>query len=365
MKVTLLGKPQVIMSNPFSKYRYFGWPTVARLKNGKIAVVASGYRFHHLCPFGKTVISYSENEGETYTVPAPVFDTVLDDRDGGIVPFGESGVLVTSFNNTVAQQKEWALNETIVKSEEERTFRLSYLNQITKEEETAALGSSFRISRDNGVTFGPPIKIPVTNPHGPAVLPDGSFLWVGNVFGNGELPLAVYRIQADGTAEKRGEIEPIVYQEAPRKSFEPHAFVLEDGTILVHFRVEEAMFTVYQTQSTDGGYTWSKPRKLLHDFGGSPPHIFRHSSGVLISTYGFRGVEWKAPFGVRAMFSRDNGVTWDVDHDLYLTDISPDLGYPSTIELKDGSLLTVFYGAETPDGPPVIWQQKWRIEECI
>ena len=29
----------------------------------------------------------------------PVVDTVMDDRDGGITPFGESGVVVTSFNN--------------------------------------------------------------------------------------------------------------------------------------------------------------------------------------------------------------------------------------------------------------------------
>ena len=78
------------MSNPFSKHNYFGWPTAARLQNGTIAVVASGLRLRHICPFGKTVISYSNDEGQTYTLPAPVIDTVLDDRDGGIMPFGKS-----------------------------------------------------------------------------------------------------------------------------------------------------------------------------------------------------------------------------------------------------------------------------------
>ena len=87
MKIINIGDTKVIMSNPHSKHNYFAWPTVTRLQNGKIAVVASGYRLRHVCPFGKMVISYSENEGETYTSPAPIIDTPLDDRDGGILAF--------------------------------------------------------------------------------------------------------------------------------------------------------------------------------------------------------------------------------------------------------------------------------------
>ena len=100
MKIKLLGQVRTVMSNPDSKHNYFGWPTAVRLQNGKIAVVASGFRLGHVCPFGKTVISYSEDEGETFTYPAPVIDTPLDDRDGGILAYGKSGVIVTSFNNT-------------------------------------------------------------------------------------------------------------------------------------------------------------------------------------------------------------------------------------------------------------------------
>ena len=172
MKIIPMGEPEIIMNNPESRHNYFGWPTVTRLQNGKIAVVASGFRLRHVCPFGKTVIAYSEDEGRTYTKPAPVIDTVLDDRDGGIVPFGKSSVIVTSFNNRVAFQKSRA----------ETAYDLEYLNLITPAEESAALGSTFRISHDCGVTFGPIMKSPITSPHGPVVLPDGSLLWVGTVF---------------------------------------------------------------------------------------------------------------------------------------------------------------------------------------
>ena len=68
------------------------------------------------------------------------------------------------------------------------------------------------------------------------------------------------------------------------------------------------------------------------------------------------------PYGIKIMLSRDNGKTWDTDNWLYETTVSTDLGYPATVELKDGSLLTVFYAHETADSPAVIMQQKWRLE---
>ena len=71
MKIKTIGSHKTILSNPQSKHGYFGWPTVAILKNGKIAVGASGYRIGHVCPFGKAVLAISENEGESYTHPFP------------------------------------------------------------------------------------------------------------------------------------------------------------------------------------------------------------------------------------------------------------------------------------------------------
>ena len=63
------------------------------------------------------------------------------------------------------------------------------------------------------------------------------------------------------------------------------------------------------------------------------------------------------------MFSKDNGKSWDVGYDIYVNTVSADLGYPSTVELNDGSLLTVFYARREADGPAVIMQQRWKIEE--
>lgn len=358
MKIIKTDDAKIIMHNPHSHHNYFGWPTVAKLQNGRLAAVASGFRRRHVCPFGKAVIAYSEDGGETYTPPAPVIDTVLDDRDGGILAFGENGVIVTSFNNTTAFQRS---------NDESDAYDLAYLDSVDAQEEADALGATFRVSHDCGVTFGEIHKSPVSSPHGPLEMPDGTLLWVGYRFSPNDTPqpdacIEAHRIYPDGTMEYVGRIENVTIDGAQPLSCEPHAVVLDDGTLLAHIRVEQNrphIFTIYQSESGDGGKTWSKPVRLLPLTGGAPPHVLKHSSGMLICTYGYR----QPPYGIKAMFSRDNGKTWDSGYDVYVNNVSGDLGYPSSVELDDGSILTVFYAHPGEREPAVIMQQKWRFTE--
>ena len=361
MKIIKQGQPQVIMSNPKGRHNYFAWPTVAKLQDGRIAVAASGFRLRHVCPFGKTVIAYSSDHGKSYTEPAPVIDTVLDDRDGGILPFGENSVIVTSFNNTTDFQRH---HKSATPND------LHYLDSVKPDLEKQDLGVNFRISHDGGETFGKLMKSPVTSPHGPTELPDGRLLWVGRTFSpeNKKMPkdcIQAWHMTADGNMSYAGEIENIRVDDLELFSCEPHAIALDDGTVIAHIRVqgggEVRYFTIYQAESYDGGKTWTKPHPILPRLGGAPPHLLKHSSGLLICTYGYR----ESPYGIKVMFSKDGGKTWDGDYDLYVSGISADLGYPSTIELSDDSLLTVFYAHETKDGPAVIMQQKWSFIDEI
>ena len=369
MKITRIGQAKVIVSNPMSKHNFFGWPTVARLQNGKIAVVSSGFRMKHLCPFGKTCISYSENEGETYTAPAPVMDTPLDDRDGGITTFGESGVFVTSFNNLVECQRDFINSSTF--DEKYNNYVLSYLDTVTKEDEDKYYGATFRVSYDCGVTFGELHKSPVTSPHGPIQLKNGKILWVGRITEPdrdtvGDY-IAAYFIDPDGNgAEYIGRI-PDVYDEGEKMiSCEAHVAELDNGTLICHFRVQSSndvftqrLFSVYQSVSEDGGRSWSMPVRLLDKKGGYPPFLYKHSSGALISVYSrTRGIE---PYGILAMVSLDGGKSWSTEHLISPLE-SRDLGYPSTVELADGSLISVFYSKSNADASSVILQQKWRLE---
>lgn len=360
MKIIPLGNPEVIMSNPDSKHNYFAWPTIAKLQNGKLAVVASGFRLRHICPFGKAVISYSEDEGKTYTMPAPVIDTPLDDRDAGILTFGEKNVIVTSF--TLAGEAQRA------HVPEGDTYSGAYLDSLTTEDMDTYKGSLFRISEDGGVTFGDIRKSPVSSPHGPIRLADGSVLWVGKTYnsasenGTGFNGIEAHRVNPDGNTEFVGRIERIQVDGVCPLMCEPHAIQLVDGRILCHIRVEDivnrSFDTIYQSISEDGGKSWSEPISVLPAKGGAPAHLMRHSSGMLISAHSFR----QKPAGIHVMFSRDEGVSWETGHALYVNDVSWDLGYPSTVELSDGSLLTVFYAHPSEQEPAVIMQQRWRLE---
>jgi len=114
-------------------------------------------------------------------------------------------------------------------------------------------------------------------------------------------------------------------------------------------------FTMYQTVSDDGGRTWTTPVPL--NIAGSPPHLLKHSSGAIICAFGRR----EQPFGERALVSRDNGETWEDEYILHET--APcDLGYPASVELPDGEILTVYYQAVEGDGFTSLQYTKWSLE---
>lgn len=368
MKIKQIGEGKVVMNNPHSYHNYFGWPTVCRLGNGRLALGASGFRIAHVCPFGKSVMSISEDEGNTWSLAAPVIDTVLDDRDVGLCAFGNSGVIFTSFNNTVLDQKK--RNEKYSKEDKEIVYRNGYLDFVDLKDQDKYHGSTFRISYDNGVTFGPIYKSPITSPHGPTELADGSILWLGRVFADRDVNDCIEAHTIDpktGKMQFVGSIENIEIDGETALSCEPHAVQTNSGRIICHIRVQTAnrmnggkIFTIFQSISDDLGKTWSKPRQIIGDKDGAPPHLLKTSSGDILCVYARRD----QPYSIKAMLSKDDGKTWDTENMIFECPVPmPDHGYPATVELSDGSFLTVFYTREKADGPTVIWQQKWKIEQ--
>lgn len=109
------------------------------------------------------------------------------------------------------------------------------------------------------------------------------------------------------------------------------------------------------TRSHDGGKTWSMPEQM--DVQGSPPHLMVHSSGAVIMTFGRR----IAPFGERAVVSYDNGRTWEREYVLRDDGVDGDLGYPATVELSDGSLITVYYQRVPGDRQDSILYTRWEL----
>ena len=51
----------VVCRLPGEKFGYFGWPTIARLDDGRLVAASSGLRSEHVCPWGKTVLNVSSD----------------------------------------------------------------------------------------------------------------------------------------------------------------------------------------------------------------------------------------------------------------------------------------------------------------
>ncbi|MBQ0010574.1 MAG: exo-alpha-sialidase [Ruminococcus sp.] len=349
-------KPRTICDNPNSVFSYFAWPTVARLPDGSLAMACSGFRMRHVCPFGKAVICYSRDDGETWTRPAPVIDTPLDDRDAGLCVSGNR-VIMTSFNNNVAFQRR-VIGDQVGKSAD---LIRAYLDRVPTDAEERFLGSTYAVSHDGGMVFGEIHRSPVTSPHGPCALPDGRILWVGRIHDPEDksgTPVLCCELNENEEFVPIGAIPPCIDAHGEGFACEPHAVYLPDGRLLVAIRVqrsgEHPLFTVYLTESADGGLTFSVPRPILPEEAGSPPHFLLHSSGALLLTYACR----KGNYGIRARISRDLGRTFG--EEILLTEHapSPDLGYPASVERKDGTVLTVYYenNGETSTIRQLIWE---------
>src|SRR5690606_29795956 len=107
----------------------------------------------------------------------------------------------------------------------------------------------------------------------------------------------------------------------------------------------------------DGGATWTLPRSIGVD--GFPSHLIRLKDDRLVMTYSWR----KAPCGIRGRVSTDHGRTWG--EEFVLTNDAPswDVGYPSTVELEGGELLTVWYEVMADTPKAVLRQARWRLEQ--
>jgi hypothetical protein len=136
---------------------------------------------------------------------------------------------------------------------------------------------------------------------------------------------------------------------------EPAPLLLPDGRLLLHLRDNRSR-SLWQCESTDGGRSWSRPAPTGID--GYPAHLLRLEDGRLLSTYGYR----KPPFGIRVSLSGDQGRSWGPPLSVRADLPNRDLGYPCTLQRRDGTLCTVHYGQDG-EGVTAIWATDWRLAD--
>ncbi len=335
----------IVCDLPHERLGYFGWPSVARRDDGMLVVAASGLRYDHVCPWGKTVLFFSPDDGRTWSIPRILNDTPLDDRDAGILSLGGKKLLVSWFILDVRNHFDYAIKNFKLDAEEQARWRTVF-DTWTDEVVGKWQGSWVRTSVDSEA-WSDFIRVPVSAPHGPILLRNGEIFYLGKQW---DMPgrkaegfIVACKSSDGGQTWKELGVVPIPADTKPDNYHEPHVVELPSGKLIGHIRFEDNQnpnyihFSLFQTESEDAGLTWTKARPL--GIYGSPPHLIRHSSGDLICTYSYR----KPPLGHRVMISRDDGKTWDADW--ILRDDAPprDHGYPCSVELPDHSIFTVYY----------------------
>ena len=330
--------------------RYIGWPSIISAENGDLVVVFSGDRDWHVCPWGKIFLTRSSDGGKTWSEPEVVVDTPLDDRDAGLVRLS-NGDLLLSFNSSLAFDNS--------KVERYQKYQ-EHAATLTPEIREKWKGMWNRVSKDNGRTWGPSFKTPTGTPHGPTSMKNGKIIYVRP---------SVFTSENEGeTWSEIAQIERNPTEWKSRYAFlsEQHAVECADGTLVALSRYASkggnSDIELRQIESSDEGKTWTQPRKTGME--GYPAHLLRLKNDWLLAVYGHR----VPPLGQRASISKDNGKTWLVDEEIILSNAVPqgagDLGYPSSAQLPDGSIWTVYYQVEkTSDGEfPSLMATHWKLK---
>jgi sialidase-1 len=212
-------------------------------------------------------------------------------------------------------------------------------------------------STDGGLSWSTRIPTVVNSPHGPIQLSDGRLLYPGKQLWTADKKIGAAESADDGQTWKWLSEIPTRAGDSPKEYHELHGVEAADGTVIVHIRNHNKTDEreTLQTESRDGGKTWSEP----HSIGvwGLPSHLLRLKDGRLLMTYGYR----RKPFGNQARISSDHGKTWSSPFIISGDGIGGDLGYPSTVELGDGTLLSVWYEKMKEPKVAVLRQAKWRL----
>ena len=300
-----------VISQGKEAYRYQAFPDACRLKNGDIvAVFYAGYA-HVSAPNdefprgGRVCLVRSSDEGRTWTEPAVLYDDENDNRDPHVSQLDDGTLVCTLFSLAPKGPGD------------------------PKDSPGKGVGVQVVTSRDGGKTWDAKARTLFSDWYCSAPvrqLPDGTCV------------LGLYRedpetrLSVGGTARStdRGRTwEAPVAIKAPGASLNAETDVirLNDGRLYAALRSTKN--DMYEATSSDDGRSWSEAKKA--GFPAHSPHLNRLSTGAIL--LGHRLPQ------TSIHVSRDDAKTWQGPYR-----IDSCIGaYPATVELKDGSVLIVYY----------------------
>jgi sialidase-1 len=329
-----------------SPSEYCAWPSIAKTKQGDL-IVLFAKTDEHLGPNGAILLSRSTDNGASWLRPVTVLDSPLDDRESGITSLRD-GRIIGHFWSTFHTKESY---ERLAPNSYERGLLAAWIDAVGKPSYLEARnqsGPSTLISTDDGRSWTSAGK-GHDSVHG------------GIELANGTVLLTSYRETPDSITVHAANRGPFSWRRiatiaSPNPDSlglgEPHIAQLASGRVIMMMRATARPYNdrdprcvLWETYSDDNGVTWAAP--FPTEIWGFPPHLTVLRDGRILCTYGYR----RHPYGERACLSTD-GVRWNNADEVILRDDAPngDLGYPASVELEPGTILTVYYQADVPPG---------------
>jgi hypothetical protein len=299
------------------------FPVADRAANGTIAVVTRGGAGHIGLP-GRLDVQWSRDGGRTFSPPATVVNTAIDDRNAAF-GFTPAGTLIMIY------------------------FRQSSYDETGKYTPgSVPVTMAITRSLDQGMTWSVPVVQPgfdelVGSPYGRVItLPDGSIGWnLYKMNDSGDWAPGAYLVVShdDGVSWERPRLI------APDRN-ETALRALPNGELIAGTRMNDRdKQSLAFTRSADNGHTWTPLAEVTGVMQHPADFVLLGGNRVLL-TYGNR----QSPYRVEGRLSDDGGVTWRdetilVSGQLYGYDTwvgrKTDLGYPSSV--VNGDRVTTFY----------------------
>lgn len=305
--------PPLVISRGRASGTYQAFPDACRLRSGDIVTVFYAGYAHVSLPKkgwpngGRICLVRSRDEGRTWSAPVAIFDDADDNRDPHIAEMPDGSLIVSFFSlratETTTPPREGAGVKIVRSRDGGRTWEDEPLTLCSP-------GSDWYCSA--------PVR----------VLPGGT--WILGVYrfaGPGNVHGGVLR----STDKGKTWSEPIPIgkgQNLPLDA-ETDVIALKDGMLFAALRCGKPNLNMHYATSRDDGQTWSKAKDI--GFPGHAPYLYRLKNGTILLAH-------RVP-DTSLHLSRDEGKTWQGPYA-----IDSVIGaYPSIVELRDGTVLIVYY----------------------
>ncbi len=350
MSVKILNAHQVTVYKDLS--RYTCQVGAVQLDNGEVVVVYNEARGMEHLDFDSILLVRSRDGGETWDPATRTLVWPCTHHLGSDTPSItqlRDGTLLVNFVITAFVRRKGILADWGPQSE-----NLDAMREVD--------GVGVTRSRDRGRTWEPAYKASVSPLRygqpidGIVELPNGTLLMAvlgqrrARTYHEDEEPWRCALLRSDNGGLDWEHWSTIAFDAAGIISFdEPALGRTADGTLVCMMRTEHQPRSRHQNlwmcYSTNDGESWSRPEPT--GIWGYPADLTLLQDGRILCTYGYR----RPPWGVRACISND-GLHWDPSNEFVVREggIAPPqagvrgpwhIGYPSSIQLKDGSIFTV------------------------